>query len=107
MLVDFVSPSNSKLPSVRRARVMLPTSLASGMLVRLGEASWCARPLGMPGWRKGLCISTSDSIFRSPSWMSFLSWGIWRLRSYSTAVKAGLYGKISHTFLEGVNITVT
>lgn len=86
-------PSNSKLPSVRRASVMLPTSLASGMLVRLGEASWWARPLGMPGWRSGLCINTRESIFSRPSWMSFFSWGIWRLRSYSTAVSAGLNGQ--------------
>lgn len=83
-------PSNSKLPSVRRASVMLPTSLASGMFVRLGEASWWARPLGMPGWRSGLCINTRESIFRRPSWMSFFNCGIWRLRSYSTAVRAGL-----------------
>lgn len=84
-------PSNSKLPRVRRASVMLPTSLASGMFVRLGEANWWARPLGMPGWRSGLCINTRDSIFSRPSWMSFFSWGIWRLRSYSTAVSAGLH----------------
>lgn len=37
--VEFL-PSNSKLPRVRRASVMLPTSLASGMFVRLGEANW-------------------------------------------------------------------
>lgn len=86
-------PSNSKLPRVRRARVMLPTSLASGRAVRPGEASWWARPLGMPGCRSGLCIRTRDSIFSSPSWMSFFSCGIWRLRSYSTAVRAGLRGR--------------
>lgn len=90
LLLYFILPSNSKLPSVRRARVMLPTSLASGMLVRLGEASWWARPFGMPGCRRGLCIRTSESIFSSPSWISFFSWGIWRLKSYSTAVRAGL-----------------
>lgn len=94
-----VLPSNSKLPSVRSASVMLPTSLASGMLVRLGEASWWARPFGMPGWRSGLCINTRDSIFSRPSWMSFFSCGIWRLRSYNTAVSAGL-DKHKHTHMK-------
>lgn len=95
-----ILPSNSKLPSVRRARVMLPTSLASGMLVRLGEASWWARPFGMPGCRRGLCIRTRESILSSPSWISFFSCGIWRLKSYSTAVRAGLRARSKQKSLE-------
>ncbi len=47
-------------------------------------------PLGAPGCLRGRPIRTSDSIFSSPPWMSFLSWGIWVARSLRAAVRAGL-----------------
>lgn len=59
---------------------------------------------GIPGWRRERFIKTYDNIFSKPSWMSFLSCGIWVASSRKDAVNAGLKFKICFIKQSTINI---
>lgn len=108
-------PSNSKLPGGPEARVMLPTStgLREGREARkpaIGPGPWACLGAG------GFVHKDRDSIFSSPSWMSFFSYGIcgsgrraqlwgqgWRVGNQSRQghVTSGLFWRRSSPFSPG------